>query len=156
VKHRALDLLRKQRGLKLKRRWVPLDEVADRPVEPAWQSIWALLCSQKKCLDQMPPRQSEVLRLAYLRGLNDREIAVQRLRDRKIALQRLRKARRGHVPRGASGALDAHDHEEKARERRLAIEAARKAVNRERRAALECLRLMMMEAELVREECPAA
>jgi hypothetical protein len=42
-----------------------------------------------------------------------------------------------------------------ARERRRAIEAARKTVSRQRWAALDCLR-RLIQAELAREECPAA
>jgi RNA polymerase sigma factor (sigma-70 family) len=139
VMHRALDLLRKQRGLK--RRWAPLDEVANRPVEPARQEIRAQLWVQERCLDQMPPRQREVVRLYYLTGLSDRE----------IAWRRVRKARLGRAP---SGAPD----QEKARvksERRRAIERARKSVNCQRWGALDCLR-RLIQAELAREECPAA
>jgi len=148
VERRAIDMLRRQGWLWSRRE--PLGEVADRRAGPAEDDVKGLLRAQESCLLRLPSRWRALLEMYYLQGRSDRVIArvLEGLGDREIAredrlINECTTARKGRHVEAFRAA--------KARQR--AIEAARKAVSRERQAALRQLR-RLVEAEVAGADRP--
>lgn len=135
---RARDLMRWPGGRRRKR--VPLEEVADRRDGFGVRELEAMLRALLACLSQMPDRGRLVLELYYFDGRSDRDIAqrLAGLSDPEVG--------RGAVQRRENGPSNASQR---------AIEAARKAVSRERFAALGHLR-KLIESEMAWAERLAA
>jgi hypothetical protein len=134
VDMRAIDFLRKERRM----RSVPLTgDISDRrgDAAQAQRQHRAL----ETCLALLPRRHRLLLDQAYFDGLSDCEVARRRLtgRDRP-------EIERDEAERRPADAIP-----------RKELDAARKRVGRERKAALESLR-RLMEAELAHEDSSAA
>ena len=127
---RAFDLCRKRAWVGRRRR-IPLIDLADPNAEPADTEARNPLEALVSCLGRLPRRERELLRQSYFERRSDRAIA-------ELRLQADRKPRPPGSPEGCR-----------------ALEAARKAVSRERKAALENLRDRIV-AELARGDDLAA